>query len=110
MVQRLYQLWYSDLKARRQFQLWTILIAFAYGLFNSLGLGRPEKQVTWETLGVVLFFTVAFSAFYCLQRRESIETSKVDLPYAHLIDVFRQNRKLFEVGLASFVLSIGLYS
>jgi|HubBroStandDraft_6_1064221.scaffolds.fasta_scaffold01095_15 hypothetical protein len=110
MVEKLYQLWYSDLNTRRQFQLWTILIAFTYGLFNSLGLGRPEQQVTWETLGLVLFLTAAFSAFYCLRTRESTETSTVDLPYAHLSDVFRQNRKLFEVGLATFALSISFYS
>jgi len=85
-----------------------MLIAFAYGLFNSLGLGRSEKQVTWETLGVAFFLTVAFSAFYCLRKSTSTETSKVIFKYAHLGEVFRQNRKIFEVGLASLVVLLAL--
>jgi hypothetical protein len=108
MVQRLYQLWYIDLEARRRFQVWTILVAFAYGLFNSLGLGRPEKQVTLETLGVVLFLTAAFSVFYCLRKSTSTETSTISFTYAHLGEVFRQNRTIFEVGLSSLVVLLAL--
>ncbi len=101
MVERLYQLWYIDLETRRRFQVWTILAAFAYGLFNSLALGRPEKQVTWETLGLVCFLTVASSALYSFEKISATESSKANLSYAHLGEMFRQNRMLFDAGLAA---------
>lgn len=102
-VQKLYSLWYTDLQARRRFQVWTILIAFSYGVFNALALGRPEKQVTWEALGVVCLLTVGFSLFYCLRTK----ASKVGAAsYARLRDVFRKDWFL-EVGLASTVILVG---
>jgi hypothetical protein len=106
MLERLYELWYEDLETRRRFQLWTILSGFAYGLINSLVLGRSERRVTWETIGVVFFLTVALSVFYCLQRGVAKETAKVPLTYGHLSDLFHQHRQLFEVGLASLALLV----
>jgi len=103
MLQKLHQLWYIDLEARRRFQVWTMLVAFAYGIFNSIVLRRTEKQVTWETLGAVVFLTSAFSAFYCLQKNAATKASKGRFTYAHLSDVFHQNRRMLEVGLASTV-------
>jgi hypothetical protein len=108
-MEKLYQLWYLDLKARRRFQIWTILIAFTYGVFNSFALGRPEKRVTWETLGMVFFLTATFSAYYCLRSRTSPGTSKVKFTYAHVGEVFRQNRRIFELGLASLVALLALF-
>jgi len=108
-MEKLYYLWYHDLRARRRFQLWTILIAFAYGVFNSLALGRPENRVTFETLGVVVLLTVVFSAFYCLQTGTSTERSTVNLKYAHFRDVFLPNRKVFEGGLAAIVILLSLW-
>ena len=102
-MQRLYHLWYVDQRARRRFQVWTILIAFGYGVFNALALGRPEKEVTWETLSVVCLLTVGFSLFYCLR----IKASKAGAAYAQLRDVFRKDWFL-EMGLVSTVILVGV--
>jgi hypothetical protein len=102
-MQALYHLWYVDLPARRRFQLWTILIASAYGIFNSLVLGRMEKQVTWETLGVVCLLTVGFSALYCVRGQASkVALEPAEVPGARL------SRRFFEVGLAATVVVAAL--
>ncbi len=44
--------------------------------------------------------------FYCLRRGVPKETAKVHLTYGHLSDIFRQHRKLFDVGLASLVVLV----
>ena len=100
-VRELYRLWYDDLKARRRFQVSTILIAFAYGVFNSLILGRSEKQVTWETVGVICFLMVAFSAFYCFQPHNW------HLPRVSFGDIFRV-RMALALGLTSVIFLLGL--
>jgi len=58
-------------------------------------------------MGVVLFLTLAFSALYCLQQNTR-ETSKAPFNYDRLREVFRENRKIFELGLASAVVLLGL--
>lgn len=95
-LQAVYRLWYFDVKARRRFQIQTILIAFAYGVFSSLVLGRPEKRVTWETLGLICFLTVGFTLFYALRE----EPWKVRSAYRRLREFFG-NRGYYELGLTS---------
>jgi hypothetical protein len=98
-LNRAINLWYSDVERRRRFQVLTILIAFAYGVLNSLALDRPEKQVTWETLGVILFLTVAFTAYYCVRT----EAPMVRTEFVRLREMF-ENRRVLEVGLVSVIL------
>lgn len=86
-----------------------MLIAVAYGLFNSIGLHRAEKQVTWETLGLLIFLTVASSAVYCLRASTIEETSGTTFSYFHLIELFHQNRKKFEWALASVVILFAMF-
>src|ERR1700688_2779336 len=100
-LQELYRLWYDDLEVRRRFQLWTLGIAFAYGVFNSLVLGRSERQVTWETVALVCFLTVAFSTFYCCQPHNW------KLPVVSFGDIFRA-RMMFGLGLTSIIVLLGL--
>ena len=97
-LNRAFNLWYSDLEARRRFQVLTILIAFAYGAFNSLALGRPEKRVTWETLALTFFLTVGFTMFYCF--RTEARTARTEFP--ELRETF-QNRRFVEAGLISTI-------
>jgi hypothetical protein len=106
-MQKLYHLWYVDLKARRRFQVWTIVIAFTYGVINSIVLHRPEKEVTWETLGVVGLMTVAFSVFYCLRADTSKET-KVSLD-TQLGEFFRENQTVLKVGLVAVIVVLASF-
>lgn len=99
-IEQLYRLWYVDLRARRRFQVWTIVIGFAYGVFNSLALKRPEKEVTWETLGLICFLTLAFSVFYCARPQPRAST-------VTLADVFR-NRTILALGVVSIIVIVGL--
>jgi hypothetical protein len=69
---KIYHLWYVDVTARRRFQIWTMLLAFAYGIFNSIVLGRSEKELTWETLGLLCILTVGFTSYYCLGNRQTV--------------------------------------
>ena len=103
-VERLYELWYSDSRARHRLQLLTVAIAFTYGVFNSLVLGRPEKRVTWEVLALIFLVTVGFSVVYCLRPREW------KLRSVSLGEIFR-NRTTLELALASvFVLVISSFA
>jgi|HubBroStandDraft_6_1064221.scaffolds.fasta_scaffold23839_1 hypothetical protein len=96
MLQKLYQLWYFDFPARRQFLIGTILVSFGYALFNALLLGRPEKRITWETMSLVILLTLGFSAVYCLRERASEAISSINLR-----DVLRRYALTFEFGAAS---------
>jgi hypothetical protein len=91
-------LWYFDLEARRRYQLRTVLIAFLYGVFNSLALGRGEDRVTWETLGLVGLLTVAFTMSYCLRK---VSTQYVNTS-GRLREFFRK-RGFLELGLVSAI-------
>jgi hypothetical protein len=90
-----YDLWYFDAATRRRYQLHTISVAFLYGVFNSLALGRPEGRVTWETLGLIAVLTVGFTVFYYLRT----QARKYKALYAQFCELFQQ-RRLFELGLA----------
>jgi hypothetical protein len=94
-----YSLWYYDLEARRRFQILTIVIAFAYGAFNSLVLGRPDKQVTYESLGLVFLLTAGFTLLYCVQK----EARAVNRASASLREIF-QSRSFLEFSAASALL------
>src|SRR5271170_601009 len=90
-----YDLWYFDAATRRRYLLRTILVAFLYGVFNALALGRPEGRVTWETLSLLAALTVGFTAFYYLRT----QASKYKALYAQFCELFEQ-RRLLELGLA----------
>ena len=100
-VNRLYDLWYYDPKARQRLQISTIVISFAYGAFNSLALKRPEKQITLETLCLMLFLTIAFSAYYCF-RPAALRVSSVPFGWV------RQNPRVFASGLFAVVALLSL--
>jgi hypothetical protein len=74
-----------------------MLIAFGYGVFNSVGLGRSEQQVTWETMGLICLLTIGFSTVYCFR------TEARDVSSSGQVSGFFQNRKVLAVGLASIV-------
>jgi hypothetical protein len=101
MSERLYQLWYFDLRARRRLQLLTVLIGFSYGVFNSLVLGRPEGRVTWETMGVIFSLTILLSVAYCFKKDRVTEASVVKFSYEHLGELIAKNRRILEWGLVT---------
>jgi hypothetical protein len=100
-VEELYQFWYVDTRARQRSQTATILLSFAYGVINSLVLGRSERQVTLETVGLVCFLTITFPILYCLKPH----TNKFRI--VSLGDIF-QNRIVFGLAVASAIIILSL--
>lgn len=98
LLEALYELWYSDLETRRRYELGIILLAFLYGVFNSLVLGRAEGRVTWETLGLIGVLTIGSSVYYCLKR-----VGAFDSAYARL-HALLGHRGFLEVGFVSAIL------
>jgi hypothetical protein len=64
-------LWYEDHRARLLHQVLTVVISFAYGIFNALVLKRPENRITWETVCIAFSVTAVLSAVYCVRARTS---------------------------------------
>ena len=98
----IYDLWYFDAAARRRYQIRTIVVAFLYGVFNSLALGRPEARVTWETLSLIGVLTVAFTVFYCLRKQASTKYKALRANFRE----FLQERGLLELGLVSAIILV----
>lgn len=97
-VDALYELWYFDLATRRRYQVGIIVLAFLYGVFNSLVLGRDESRVTWETLGLIGVLTIGSSVFYCLKKAGAFDSA-----YAKLHGLL-DHRGFLEVGFTSVAL------
>jgi hypothetical protein len=101
MFENFQRLWNIDLRARRRVQAATALIAFGYAVLNSVALRRPEEQVTWETLGLICFLTLVFSALYCFRPKHW------KIPTIRFSEIFR-DRGMFELVLASTAILLSI--
>lgn len=61
---RLWEFCFLDHKARWRANLWIGLLTFGYGVFNSVILARPERQVSFEAFILVCFGTIVSSILY----------------------------------------------
>ena len=75
-----------------------MVIGFAYGVINSIVLGRSEARVTWEMLVLICALTLGFTVQYASQT----ET------WPQRFREFFQNRGFYELGLASSVAMLAL--
>jgi hypothetical protein len=71
MYARLYALWFVDHQTRMRVYIASVLVGFAYGLFNNLILVRPEGRVTWEALGLLCVMVLGFTVAYCTQKEQT---------------------------------------
>jgi len=69
---RIRRLSFEDHKTRWKYYRWIMLITFAYGWLNNLVLGRPEREVTWEAVGVLCLLTAFFYGAYCARSHASL--------------------------------------
>jgi hypothetical protein len=72
MISKLYEFCFLDHRARLQAYGWIAFIAFVYGALNSIAFGRPEREVTWEVVGLVGLLTLVWAAWYVLQAQKPI--------------------------------------
>ncbi len=72
MMSKLYDFYFRDHRARWGAYGWVMLAAFGYGAFSAGVLRRPERQVTFELAGLVLFLTIICSAWYALRNRAPV--------------------------------------
>jgi hypothetical protein len=102
MYARLYDLWFVDQRARWRLYVGSIVIAFGYGVVNSLLLGRPEDRVTWETLGLLCATVFVFTTFYCTQKQPVAVEPESQLPHR------REWLGLAVAGATAIILSLSL--